>query len=130
MRKISDMVDANELSGPDWVKLLGCRFRAYRMASRQTQQEVAVKSGVTVQTIRKFEQGKADNITMTNFIALMKTIGMVDNIEAMLPEIPLSPYLIDELTGNKNKESDIKSNEEYGAESAFVGKGSWKFALG
>lgn len=103
MQKISDMVDANELSGPDWVKLLGCRFRAYRMASRQTQQEVAVKSGVTVQTIRKFEQGKADNITMTNFIALMKTIGMVDNIEAMLPEIPLSPYLIEELTGNKKQ---------------------------
>lgn len=128
MRKISDMVDANELSGPDWVKLLGCRFRACRMASRQTQQEVAVKSGVTVQTIRKFEQGKADNITMTNFIALMKTIGMVENIEALLPEIPLSPYLIDGLTGNK--ESDIKSNEEYGAESAFVGKRGWKFALG
>lgn len=96
-------MDFDELTGTDWVRLLGERFRSYRMASMQTQEEVAYKAGVTVQTVRRFESGKSSNITMISLVALMKSIGMSGNLNHLLPEIPLSPYLINEIKGKEKK---------------------------
>ena len=96
-------MDYNEMTGAEWVSILGERFRSYRMASQQTQQEVAYRSGVTVQTIRRFESGKACNITMVSLVSLPKSIGMADRMEQLLPEIPLSPYLIDEQKGKEKQ---------------------------
>jgi len=91
------------MTGIDWVRLLGERFRSYRMTSMQTQQEIADKSGLTIQTIRRFESGKARNLTVSSLVALMKTIGMISNFDELLPEIPLSPYLIDEIKGKEKQ---------------------------
>lgn len=96
-------MDYDVMTGVDWVKLLGERFRSYRMTSMQTQEEVACKSGVTVQTVRRFESGNAGNITIATLAALMRTIGMVSNIDQLLPEIPLSPYLMNEVKGTEKQ---------------------------
>lgn len=97
------MIDYDAMTGLDWVGLLGERFRTYRMTSMQTQQDVAYKSGVSVQTIRRFESGKAKNMTVSSLVALMKTVGMAENMDKLLPEIPLSPYLIDEMKGTEKQ---------------------------
>ena len=96
-------MDYSEMTGTEWVALLGERFRSYRMASMQTQQEVAHKAGIAVQTVRRFESGKATNITIVSLVSLLKSIGMADRMEQLLPEIPLSPYLINELNGNEKQ---------------------------
>jgi len=85
------------------IQALGRRFREYRITSRFTQKEVAVQSGVSLLTIRRFELGHSYNITMGNFISLLKAIGCVDGIADILPEIPVSPYVLAKLEKKKAK---------------------------
>ena len=83
-----------EKSNPDFVIALGKRFRDYRLMSRNTQKEVSEKAGVSVFTIRAFETGRAMNITMSNFIALLRAIGYLEEIEKLLPPLPIDPQLL------------------------------------
>lgn len=45
------MVDYYEYSIPELVKLLGARFKDYRLRSHMTQKEVSEQSGITIATI-------------------------------------------------------------------------------
>lgn len=49
------MTDYYEYAIPQLVKLLGARFKDYRLRSNMTQKEVSEQSGLTVTTIHKFE---------------------------------------------------------------------------
>lgn len=69
------MVDYYEYSIPELVRLLGSRFKEYRMRANMTQKEVAEQSGLTVTTIHKFESGAASNLSLGTFLLLMKAIG-------------------------------------------------------
>ncbi len=85
-------MDFIEYSEPDIIKILGERFKNYRLNSQQTQKELADKTGVSYKTISNFESGRANNITMVNFLTLLRSIGQLQNIDEILPEMPLSPY--------------------------------------
>lgn len=76
----------------DIVMALGRRFREYRIAASMTQAEVSERSGVSLPTIKRFELGLTYNITMGNFIALLKAIDFADGLDDILPELPASPY--------------------------------------
>ena len=75
-------------SETDIVRELGSRFRDYRQAIRLRQSDITFQSGVTVQTIRNFESGKATNITMVTFLKLLSAIGQRKNADTLLPELP------------------------------------------
>lgn len=87
------MTDYYEYSTPEPVRLLGQRFREFRMRANLTQKEVAHQSGLTVATIYKFESGVSTNISLSTFLLLLKAIGQIDAIDNVLPELPESPYL-------------------------------------
>ena len=88
------MTDYYEYSIPELVKLLGVRFKDYRLRSRMTQKDVAEQSGITVNTIHKFENGITGNMSLGTFLSLMKAIGQIDALDDMMPELPESAYLI------------------------------------
>ena len=90
------MPDYYEYSVPELIGLLGERFRDYRIRYNLTQKDVAEQSGITVNTIHKFETGNAGNISLRTFLLLMKAIRRLDGIDDILPDVPLSPYLIKE----------------------------------
>lgn len=90
------MTDYYEYSIPELVQLLGTRFKDYRMRSRMTQRDVAEQSGLTVNTIHKFENGRVPNLSLSTFLLLMKAIGCINGIDGLMPELPDSPYLIKE----------------------------------
>ena len=46
------------LSNAEIVMQLGKRFKEYRLSSKLTQQEAADKAGMSVVTLRQFENGK------------------------------------------------------------------------
>lgn len=87
------MNDYYEYSVPELVRLLGSRFREYRMRAGMTQKEVAEQSGITVTTIHKFETGAASNISLGTFLLLLKAIEQIAAIDELLPKLPESPYL-------------------------------------
>ena len=88
------MKDFYEYSTPELVRMLGERFKEYRMRSDLTQKEVSELSGVGLTTIHKFENGTAGNLSLSIFILLLKVIGQINYLDALLPELPVSPYLV------------------------------------
>ena len=88
------MADFYEYSTPELVRLLGERFKEYRMRCNFTQKEVAEQSGIGLTTIYKFENGTAGNLSLSTFILLLKVVGQVNALDDLMPELPESPYLI------------------------------------
>lgn len=87
------MIDYYEYSIPELIRLLGARFKDYRLRSNMTQKDVAVQSGVSINTITKFENGTAGNLSLGTFLLLMKAIGQIEGLEEMMPDLPESAYL-------------------------------------
>lgn len=85
------MNDYYELSNAEIVKMLGRRFKTYRIQCRMTQREMAVQSGVSVPTIRGFENGRLANISLQVLMALMRAVNQLEQIEGLFPEIVESP---------------------------------------
>ena len=88
------MADFYEYSTPELVRLLGERFKEYRMRRNLTQKEVADQSGIGLTTIYKFENGTAGNLSLSTFILLLKVVGQVNALDNVMPELPESPYLV------------------------------------
>lgn len=88
------MADFYEYSLPELVRLLGTRFKEYRMCCNLTQKEVAELSGVGLTTIYKFENGTAGNVSLSTFLHLLKVVGQINALDNLLPELPESPYLM------------------------------------
>ena len=87
------MRNLHRYSTPELVRMLGVRFKEYRMRLDMTQKEVADLTGIGLTTIHKFENGTARNITLSTLIILLKLIGQIDALDNLLPELPDSPYL-------------------------------------
>lgn len=90
------MSDYYEYSIPELVKLLGERFKDYRLRSNMTQKEVSEQSGITISTIHKFENGLSNNISLGTFLLLMKAVGQIEGLDGLMPELPESAYLVKE----------------------------------
>lgn len=88
------MKDLYEYSTPELVRLLGNRFREYRMRCNLTQKEVAELTGISMTTIHKFENGCARNISLSTLILLLKVVGQINALDNLMPELPPSPYLM------------------------------------
>ena len=78
-------------SGSDLIRELGRRYSDYRKRMKYTQKEVAEKSGLSIFTISSFENGSSTGITMASFVKLLRAIDSLDEIEKLLPELPVSP---------------------------------------
>ena len=85
------------------VAMLGRRFKDYRIGCDLTQQEVSERSGVSVVTIRNFENGRLYNISLGVFIELLRAIGYMEGLDDVLPEIPISPYELEKIQQGKRK---------------------------
>ena len=90
------MTDYYEYSIPELVQMLGERFKDYRMRSKMRQKDVAERAGLTESTVHKFENGLAPNLSISTFLLLMKAIGCINALDGLMPELPESPYMIDD----------------------------------
>ena len=91
------------LSNQGLVRQLGVNLKNYRLARRLSQKEAAALAGVSEVTLRQFENGRKYNISMAGFIGLMRAVGMLDRIGELLPEIPISLYVLAKLEAKKPK---------------------------
>jgi len=88
------MLDLYEYSTPELVRLLGSRFKDYRLRRNLTQKEVAKLTCVGLTTIHKFESGSARNLSLGTFLLLLKAVGRINALDDLLPDLPPSPYLM------------------------------------
>ena len=82
---------------------LGLRFRDYRMRLRMTRKEVAEAAGIGMTTLYKFETGNMTDISFGTIMRLLRVIGLSDNWQALLPQLPPSPYTWDDSEKQKQR---------------------------
>lgn len=90
------MMDYSEYSAPELVRMLGRRFKDYRLRANMTQKEVAEMAGLSVLSVYRFENGTVTNISLSTFLLLMKAVGCINGLDDLMPEQPESPYLYKE----------------------------------
>jgi len=91
-------------STADIIQQFGKRYSQYRKRMRYTQKQIAEQTGLSIFTISSFENGSSTGITLTSFIKLLRAVDMLEDVEKMLPELPISPREIFEKQ-NKRKRS-------------------------
>lgn len=101
------MVTTNE----DILIVLAKRVKEYRLAARMSQRELAQKSGVSYTTVSHFEQGKNLNLSLNNFISLLRCIGMETRMMELLPELPVPPMALREINKLIPKRVRRKTND-------------------
>lgn len=98
------------ITNQDIIKILAERIKGYRLAARMSQKEMAEKSGVGLATISHFEQGVMQNMTLNNFISLMRVMGMEERIIELLPELPMPPIALKKI--NKYVPKRVRRNND------------------
>lgn len=96
------------LATPDVVRNLGMRFRDYRLRLRMTRKEVSEAASVGLTTLYKFESGNMTDISFSTLLRLLKAIGLAENWDMLLPELPESPYLYD---NNERKRQRVRKRK-------------------
>lgn len=97
-----------EISDTAIIKKLGERIRAQRIRQVIKQEELAERSGVALSTIRRIESGQA--VSLQLFISVLRTMGLLENLELLVPETKISPLQLQKLQGRKVKR--IRSKKE------------------
>lgn len=99
------------LATPDIIRNLGLRFRDYRLRLRMTRKEVSEEASIGMTTLYKFESGNMTDISFSTLMRLLKAIGLGENWNALLPELPESPYTYDD--NEKKMQRVRKSKKSY-----------------
>lgn len=98
-----------ELSDPMILQRLGSRIRDYRVRMEMTQGDLAEKSGVSMGTVVRLEHG--DTVSVLLLISILRTLGVLENIENLLPELSISPMQMRKMQGGKVQRVRHKKDE-------------------
>ena len=71
------------------LKELGERIKDLRIAENMTQNDLADRSGVSVKTICRIEKG--DNLSVMNYLNVLRALGILENLQLVVPEKRVSP---------------------------------------
>ena len=82
------------------AELLGGRLKQARLNADLTQAEVASRTGLNRRTILNAEKG---NVQLKNLVAILVTLGMVEQINMFLPIQDISPLQLAKLKGKKRQ---------------------------
>ena len=94
---------------------LGKRLKAQRIASNITREALARKSGVSLSTIARMENGQSVSIDV--WLSVLRGLNLLVNAEMLIPEIQISP--IDEMQyGYRRQRASAKKE---------TNKNNWKW---
>ena len=86
-------MDLKKYSNTQILQMLGLRFKDYRLMMNLSQGDLAKAAGVSVSTVHKLETGTITNMNITNLMALLRQVGLLDRFDDLIPEQPENPYL-------------------------------------
>ncbi|HEX9792974.1 MAG TPA: helix-turn-helix transcriptional regulator [Planctomycetota bacterium] len=104
------MVDSEYLSDRAALAALGERLSSQRLERNLTQAELAREAGVSKRTLGRIENGESTQLT--NLIRVLRALGLLGNLEALVPPPTASP--IDQLRtqGKRRKRASSPQDEE------------------
>ena len=83
------------------VKEICKRVKSIRLSCCFSQQEFADKAGVSIVTIKRIESCKVSDIALSTLLKILRISGTLEGVVGLVPELPDSPFLINEKTGKR-----------------------------
>lgn len=100
------------MTNRDILLLLAERLKSYRLAARISQRDMALQSGVGLATISHFEQGLKPNMTLNNFLSLLRVVGQEQRLIDLLPELPMPLEVLEEINRLMPKRARKKRHDK------------------
>jgi transcriptional regulator with XRE-family HTH domain len=79
-----------EISDDAMLKQLGFRLAQLRLSKNLTQGHVATEAGLGLRTLQRLELGTSAT-ALSSFIRVCRVLGLNDQLNALIPELPPSP---------------------------------------
>jgi transcriptional regulator with XRE-family HTH domain len=99
----SDISDQAVLTG------LGGRILQYRLNRNMTQEALAKEAGLSARTINRVEHGNSTQLS--NLIRLLRSLGLLENMESLVPKPAISPIQQLKLHGKNRKRASSQVKE-------------------
>ena len=100
----------NDISDEAVLKQLGERILQYRLNRNMTQEALAREAGVSGRTINRVEHGHSTQLS--NLIRLLRSLGLLENMDALVPKPAISPVQQLKLQGKSRKRASSPDKEE------------------
>jgi putative transcriptional regulator len=100
----------NEMSNDAVLKQLGKRLLQYRLNRNMTQEALAKDAGVSGRTINRVEHGHSTQLS--NLIRLLRSLDLLQNIDALIPEPAVSPIQQMVLHGKSRQRASSPAKKE------------------
>jgi transcriptional regulator with XRE-family HTH domain len=84
-----------------WQRDLGARLQAHRLNQNLSQAELAAATGLARKTITNLETGHGG--TLLTFLAVLRGLGLLAQLEAFLPAPGPSPIQLVKLAGKQRR---------------------------
>ena len=101
-----------DISDDALLKELGKRLQRYRLNRDMTQVALAREAGLSERTINRVERGHSTQLS--NFIRLLRSLGLLENMDSLVPEPAISPIEQLKLHGRSRKRASSSKREEEG----------------
>lgn len=85
----------------EYLNMLGNRIKQYRVNSSLTQNDLYEKTGVSVRTLSRLEQG--ESVQMSVFLKVINGIGLAKNLDFLIPDQTKRPSFYLEKKSPVNK---------------------------
>lgn len=88
-----------EMSNPAILAKIGRRLKDIRIKQNMTQGELAERAGMSILTVANIEKGKPVSILL--FLCAIRELGLLENLELLVPETKISPIELKRMQGKK-----------------------------
>ena len=90
-----------ELSDMQIIQMLAERLKDFRIRKQYTQKELSIKSGVSLNSIQKIEQGEM--VSMRVLLPVLRSLKLLDNLQTLVPDVGFSPIQLLQNQGEKRQ---------------------------
>ena len=90
---------------------IAAKIKTVRLKQNMSQVELADKSGVSISTIKRMEDGEVKNFE--SLIRVLRTLGKLDIFVPLVEEDQLSPNEYDELASKASKPKRKRASKGY-----------------
>ena len=93
------------------ISELGKKLKAYRIMKELSQQELASKTGVSLRSISRLEQG--ESVQLETLFKILSALGLGENIDLLVPDQTRRPsfYLAESTDKPKRVRKKAKKND-------------------
>ena len=109
----------NNESDEALLRRIGDRLARLRLARNLTQEEIAEQAGLGLRTVQRLESGAAAT-QLSGFFRICRVLGLMEGLDAFIPEPTVSPIALLKLQGRSRKRAS-------GRRTGTGGPGKWKW---